>query len=460
MNFNHDIFREYDIRGKYNIDYDTSFAKELGRSIVEFSKTRLNIPLKIAVGVDARHSSIPLKNSLIEGLLSKGADVLDIGLVTSPISYFSCFNDDTVTGSVMITGSHNPPDYNGFKITIDKKSLSSDEIQNLKDILLNLSKTNDKTKGSLQVFDVITPYIKRLAKEFSHLEPFSFVVDCGNGAAGSATRQAFKACNLEPLVLFEKPDGDFPNHHPDPTIEKNLVQLKKSLKDSDYKLGIAYDGDADRIVVVTKEGRTIYSDELMSLFAKDVLQSHPKAKIIGDVKCSDEYYKLLKLWNAEPIMWKTGHSLIKKKVKDEQSPFGGEFSGHIFFNDRYYGFDDALYCSLRLIEIIQKSDVDSLESLLSYYPKTISSPEIRIEVGEIKKHELVDLYKKEIKEHAISTNELDGIRSTFATGWTLVRSSNTQPSITLRFEAQTDEDLNSLISLSSKILNLDLHSYL
>jgi len=452
MNFNHDIFREYDIRGKYTIDYDTTFAKELGRSVVEFSKALLNSPLKIAVGIDARHSSSPLKDSLIEGLCFEGADVLDLGLVTSPISYFSCFNDDSVTGSIMITGSHNPP--------IDKKTLSADEIQHLKNILLNLPNEDTKTKGTLQSFDIITPYINRLAEEFSHLKPFSFVVDCGNGAAGSATRKAFKACNLEPLVLFEEPDGDFPNHHPDPTIEKNLVQMKEKLKSSDYELGIAYDGDADRIVVVTKEGRTIYSDELMSLFAKDVLQSHPNAKIIGDVKCSDEYYKLLKLWNAEPIMWKTGHSLIKKKVKEENSPFGGEFSGHIFFNDRYYGFDDALYCSLRLIEIIQKSGVDSLESLLSYYPKTICSPELRIEVGESKKHELVELYKEKIKEHAQSTNELDGVRSTFATGWTLVRASNTQPSITLRFEAQSDEELKSLISLSSKILNLDLHSYL
>ena len=308
-------------------------------------------------------------------------------------------------------------------------------------------------------YDIITPYVKRLSEEFSHLKDLAFIVDCGNGAAGSVVRQAFEACNLKPKILFEKPDGNFPNHHPDPTIEKNLVDIKNALRDSDYKLGIAYDGDADRIVVITPKGRTVYADELLALYSKEVLKEHPGSKIIGDVKCSNEFYKLLRAWGAKPIMWKTGHSLIKKKVKDEKSPFGGEFSGHIFFNDRYYGYDDALYCSLRLIEIIQNHKDKNLDQLLDFYPKTFSSPEIRIEVGEKEKHKLVELYKSKIKRWSSDLNELDGVRATFETGWALVRCSNTQPSITLRFESTNKKDLDKIIQISSKILKINLKSH-
>jgi len=458
--FNHDIFREYDIRGKYEIDYDQNFAFLLGRAFVHFSKKYLNKPLKIALGMDARHSSKPLLNSFAEGINFEGVDALDLGLITSPVSYFSNFHDETITGAVMITGSHNPPEYNGFKITLNKNTLTSEEIQDLKHIILNLSETGAKNKGSFKSYDILTPYVHRLSEEFSNLSSMSFIVDCGNGAAGSVARRAFEACNLKPEILFEKPDGDFPNHHPDPTLEENLVEIKKLLKGSDYKFGVAYDGDADRIVIITPRGRTVFSDELMSLYSKEVLIDYPKAKIIGDVKCSDEFYKLLEKWGAQPIMWKTGHSLIKKKVKDEKSPFGGEFSGHIFFNDRYFGFDDALYCSLRLIEIMQKYKDKSLDELFDFYPETFSSPEIRIEVGEKEKHELVDLYKTEIKKICTNTNELDGIRATFDDGWALVRCSNTQPSITLRFEAISDKKLNEIISLSSDILNIDLRAHL
>jgi phosphomannomutase/phosphomannomutase/phosphoglucomutase len=459
MEINDEIFREYDIRGKYNIDYDDRFAFLLGRAFVIFSQKYINKPLKIALGKDARHSSTPLLNSVAEGINFEGADALDLGLVTSPVSYFSNFHDKEITGAVMITGSHNPPEYNGFKITLAQKTLTSEEIQELKKIVHSLKEDGVKEKGSFKPYDIITPYIERLGKEFSHLKDLPFVVDCGNGAAGSVVRKAFSACNLNPHILFEEPDGDFPNHHPDPTLEPNLTDIKKVLSDSNYKLGIAYDGDADRIVVITPKGRTVYADELMALYSKDVLREHPGSKIIGDVKCSDEFYKLLEKWGAKPIMWKTGHSLIKKKVKDEGSPFGGEFSGHIFFNDRYYGFDDAIYCSLRLIEIVQKHEDKTLDQLLEFYPKTFSSPEIRIEVGEKEKHELVELYKNKIKSWSKSTNELDGVRATFETGWALVRCSNTQPSITLRFESTNEKDLDKIIEISSEILKLDLKSY-
>lgn len=460
LDFNHDIFREYDVRGKYDIDYDLDFARELGRAFVHFSKDHLSKKIKIGLGRDARHSSLPLLNSIAEGILSEGGDVFDFGVITSPVSYFSNFYDEEITGAIMITGSHNPPEYNGFKITLDKKTLTSNEIQELKKNLLNLPTEYSEEKGQRVNYDILSPYVERLASEFSHLKDIPFVIDCGNGAAGSVARRGFKACNLNPEILFEEPDGDFPNHHPDPTIESNLKDIKNRLENSESRFGIAYDGDADRIVVITKSGRTIYSDELMSLYAKEVLKEHPGSKIIGDVKCSDEFYKLLKTWGAQGIMWKTGHSLIKKKVKDESSPFGGEFSGHIFFNDRYYGFDDALYCSLRLIEIVQNSEDKSLDELFSFYPQTFSSPEIRIEVGEKEKHEYVDLYRNKIKSLSLSLNELDGVRATFDEAWALVRCSNTQPSITLRFEASSEKELKRVMDLSSEILNLDLSRHL
>lgn len=461
MTYNPDIFREYDIRGKYNIDYNLDFAFNLGKALNKFSLDyfKNGQKIKIGVGIDARHSSQLLSAQLAQGLITAGADVLDLGLITSPVSYFANYALSDLTGTVMITGSHNPPEYNGFKITIDKKTLSSAEIQKLQNDLVHL-KDETPALGALSSFDIKPLYIKRMAKEFSHLKPLPFTVDCGNGAAGSVAREVFEACNLSPTILFEEPDGDFPHHHPDPTLEENLVQLKTAISENGSLFGIGYDGDADRIVVVTNSGRTVYADELMALYAKAVLLEYPGAKIIGDVKCSDQYYSILSEWGAQAIMWKTGHSLIKKKVLEEESPFGGEFSGHIFFNDRFYGFDDALYCSLRLIEIVQKSGGQSLDSLLSFYPKTYSSPEIRIEVGEKEKHLLVELFKSAIRPESLLLNEIDGARATFDNGWALVRVSNTQPAVTLRFEGKTEKDLNKIMENCFSILKLEIKKYI
>ena len=460
MIYNPVIFREYDIRGKYNVDYDLNFASSLGKALYKFSTDYFNNTkkIKIGVGIDARHSSKPLAENLCKGLISIGADVVDLGLITSPVSYFANYALPDLTGTVMITGSHNPPEYNGFKITIGNKTLSSDEIQKLQSYI-GVEEDPDTVAGSLLAFDIKPLYVKRLAEEFAHLKDIRFTIDCGNGAAGSVAKAVFNSCNLNPTVLFEEPDGDFPNHHPDPTLEENLIQLKNAIKENDSLFGIGYDGDADRIVVVTNSGRTVYTDELMALYAKTVLIEHPKAKIIGDVKCSDHYYSILKSWGAEAIMWKTGHSLIKKKVLEEDSPFGGEFSGHIFFNDRYYGFDDALYCSLRLIEIVQNSGGKNLDELLDFYPKTFSSPEIRIEVGEKEKHLMVEIFKKSIRSNCLFLNEIDGARATFENGWALVRVSNTQPAITLRFEGQTEKDLNKIMENCFSILKLQLKEY-
>ncbi len=453
MNYNDEIFREYDIRGKYNIDYDDEFAFKLGQAFYLFCKKYHSSPekLELAIGYDARHSSVPLSKKLAQGFSSMGGNVYEIGLVTSPVCYFSCYHINNLAGSIMITGSHNPPDYNGFKISLSNGTLTGEKIQELKGMFDQVSDSLEP--GFIKPFDIKTPYYKRIGEEFTHLKDIKFVVDCGNGAAGSVTRKAYEACGLNPVLLFEEPDGDFPNHHPDPTIEANLVDLKKAIKDEAAVFGIGYDGDADRIVVVDSSGKSIDTDKLMSIYAKSVLEKHPGATIVGDVKCSEEYFKLLKKWGANAIMWNTGHSLIKQKVKVEKAPFGGEFSGHIFFADRYYGYDDALYCSLRLIEILQETG-KSLDELLFEFPETFSTPEIRIEVGEKEKYEIVETYKKEIRAHAISVNEIDGVRAHFETGWALVRVSNTQPAVTMRFEAQSVKELDKIKEISSKILKI------
>jgi phosphomannomutase/phosphomannomutase/phosphoglucomutase len=447
------IFREYDIRGKFNIDFDLVLAKKLGQAFAIFCKESSSdsSQVKIALGKDARHSSQPILEALSEGIRSVGGDILDLGLITSPICYFSGFHIDDLTGSIMVTGSHNPPEYNGFKISVGKNTLTSERIQKLKDYVFSDISEVEK-KGSSAAFDILTPYVERIGSEFNFSD-FPFVVDCGNGAAGSVAKRLYQACGLNPTILFEKPDGDFPNHHPDPTLEENLIDLKKAVLESKAKFGVGYDGDADRIVIVSETGKTIYADELMSIYAYSVLQEHPGAEIVGDVKCSQEYFELLKKWGARPVMWKTGHSLIKNKVKSLKSPFGGEFSGHIFFADRFYGFDDALYCSLRLIEIMNKTG-SSVTQLLSEFPKTFSTPEIRIEVGEEKKYKMVEKYKSAIKEHCVSLIDTDGVRAHFEDGWALVRVSNTQPSITLRFEAKSEQNLNKIKEQAYSILEL------
>lgn len=451
LKYNSEIFREYDIRGKYEIDFNEDFAYALGKGFVQFCKDQGSTDkIKLALGRDARHSSLPLLNAMAKGMSDAGADVLDLGLITSPVCYFSCHHIHDLDGSIVITGSHNPPEYNGFKISLSQNTLTADKIKALESYVLNAGDAS--LNGSIETYDIITPYVARIAEEFQ-MKDTNFVVDCGNGAAGSVARRVYEAVGLNPLILFEKPDGDFPNHHPDPTLEENLVDLKKAVSDQKARFGVGYDGDADRIVIVTENGKTVYADELMSIYAKSVLEKHPGAEIVGDVKCSQEYFNLLEKWGAKPVMWMTGHSLIKQKVKDLKSPFGGEFSGHIFFADRFYGFDDAIYCSLRLIEIIEKTG-SSVSDLLSEFPTSFSTPELRIEVGEKEKYILVEKYKAEIRKHALSINEIDGVRAKFENGWGLVRVSNTQPSITLRFEANTEENLNSMKDQAFSILGL------
>ncbi len=437
------IFREYDIRGVYNSDFDIDFARTLGRAYASFLKNETGKVPTVSVGMDARLSSPNIKDAIIQGFVESGAKVYDLGLITTPMSYFSMFNLD-LCGGIMVTGSHNPPEYNGFKISLEQTTIYGDQIQELKKYIVENNFISGD--GSVEKFDISDAYVKRYAQEFVELDPnIGVVLDCGNGAAGAIVRRLYEAVGLRPIILFEEPDGRFPNHHPDPTVEENTEDLKKEVLAQRASIGIGFDGDADRIGLVDGTGRGILGDEIMMIISRDILQKQPRATIVGDVKCSDRLYDDIKRRGGNGIMWKTGHSLIKNKVKSEKAPFGGELSGHIFFSDRNYGYDDAPYAGLRLIEILSRSGL-TISQLLEGIPKSFSTPEIRIETSEENKFLLVkklqDYFTK--NEESQNVNTIDGVRVSYPDGWALVRASNTQPVITVRFESHSQEGLDRI----------------
>ena len=452
MKMNSVIFREYDIRGVYNSDFDLEFAKQLGRAFVTYvrAKTGQDRP-RLTLGYDARLSSPDVAAAIAEGFKASGAHVIHLGMVTSPISYFSTFAIDSVAGGIMVTGSHNPPEYNGFKISYGKTTIHGEEIKTLEKIILAKDFVDDK--GSEEKIDILTPYVERYKKEFGQLS-LPVVIDCGNGAAGAIARRMYEAVGLKPTILFEKPDGNFPNHHPDPTVEKNLVDLKAEVLRSGAKVGIGFDGDADRIGLLDHTGRFILGDEIMALIAQAILKEKPGSKIIGDVKCSDRLYDFIRQQGGEAIMWKTGHSLIKEKVKSEKAPFGGELSGHVFFADRNYGYDDALYAGLRVIEILAKTG-KTIPELLAGLPPSFNTPEIRIDTTEEKKHSIVARLKEKFAKPSqdYSTNLIDGIRVSYPDGWALARASNTQPVLVLRFESVTQAGLDRIQKSFEDVVN-------
>lgn len=438
------IFREYDIRGVYNSDFDADFAYTLGRSFSKFLKQNLKKDsLTVTVGYDARLSSPEISESLTKGFMESGVNVIRLGLVTTPISYYSMF-DLEVDGGIMVTGSHNPPDYNGFKISFGKTTLFGDDIQQLREIIEQ--KDFLQGEGHAKDHDIFPSYVKRYQEEFKDLKAIDLVLDCGNGAAGVAARRLYEAIGLKPDILFEEPDGRFPNHHPDPTVEKNLDDLKAAVKSKGAKVGIGFDGDCDRIGVVDHEGRFLLGDELMVIWSRDILKKTPGAKIIGDVKCSDRMYADIEKNGGKPIMWKTGHSLVKNKIKEEGSPFGGELSGHIFFSDRNYGYDDALYAGLRLVEVLSVTG-KTISELLEGLPDSFSTPEIRLDTTEEKKRKIVTKLEEHFKSFEnVELNFIDGVRVSYPDGWALVRASNTQPVVVVRFESHSEQRLQEIQS--------------
>lgn len=443
------IFREYDIRGVYEKDFDLVFAEQLAKSLTSFIVKRGKSKPLITVGYDARLSSPEIERAVVRGLEASGADVITLGLITTPISYFSMFHLHA-DGGFMITGSHNPPDYNGFKISYGKSTLFGDDIQELGRLLRESDFVTGK--GSVKSHDIFPAYVERYQKEFSNLKNIPVVLDCGNGAAGCIARRLYEAIGLTPDILFEKPDGRFPNHHPDPTVEENLSALKERVLSTSAKVGIGFDGDCDRIGVVDSEGRFLLGDELMVIWSRDILKKSPGAKIVGDVKCTDRLYADIAKNGGQPIMWKTGHSLIKNKIKEEKAPFGGELSGHIFFADRNYGYDDALYASLRLIEILSETGF-TLKQLLNGVPAAFNTPEIRLDTSEEKKKNIVEQLSNYFKKQPnVQLNFIDGVRVSYPDGWALVRASNTQPVVVVRFESHTQARLNEIKSTVLKVI--------
>lgn len=446
------IFREYDIRGVYNKEFDDAFAEELGRAYVVYMKENQGKSQPtVALGHDARLSSPNIIKALAKGITESGGSVIHLGLVTSPVCYFATFTLP-VDGAFQVTGSHNPPEYNGFKVSVGKATIFGEEIQKLRKIMekgVYLSGHGKESK-----VDIFPSYFERYKKEFGTLKEIKVVLDCGNGAGGVVARGLFNSVGLNPTILFEKPDGLFPNHHPDPTVEKNLKDLRAQVLKEGAVCGIGFDGDADRIGVVDHTGRMVYGDELMVVISRAILAEQKGAKIVGDVKCSDRLYQDIAKHGGIPIMWKTGHSLVKEKIKVEHAPFGGEMSGHVFFADRNYGYDDAPYAALRLVEILSKSG-KTIPQLLEGLPPAFNTPEIRIDTTEEKKILIVEKMKEAFAKGGpdFKADLTDGIRLSFKDGWALCRSSNTQPVLVVRYESSTQEGLNRIRSKVESVVN-------
>jgi phosphomannomutase/phosphoglucomutase len=435
------IFREYDVRGVADRDLTDELALDLGRSFGTFLRRRGNH--RIVVGRDCRLSSPRLHTALVRGLLETGVSIVDIGIGPTPMLYFSVFHLDA-DGGVQITGSHNPPQDNGFKLMSGKQTLAGDEVRELR-TLIERRDFDLPGRGEHTERDPLSAYVGYMRGNIQLARTdLRFAVDAGNGAGGPAALAAMHAVGLQPIEMYCEMDGAFPNHHPDPSLPENVEELVRRVVDEKLELGIAYDGDADRIGVVDDKGTIVYGDRLMILLSRQILKRHPGAAILGEVKCSQTLYDDVAKHGGRPIIWKTGHSLIKKKMRQESALLAGEVSGHIFFADRYYGYDDAIYASLRLLEIIAESG-KKLSELLADVPETHVTPEIRVDCPDEVKFGVVS----RVLEHYRATHQVldvDGARVNFEGGWGLVRASNTQPALVLRFEATSPERLDEIRS--------------
>lgn len=439
------VFREYDIRGFVGKELTDDFAYTLGRAYATLAKDKKKN--NIAIGWDCRLSSEGFANALSKGLSDEGIDVQLTGMGPTPQLYYAIFSGD-LGGGIQVTGSHNPPDMNGFKICLGKETLSGKDIQDIKQRALKLSPSASATKKgaikSVLMRDSYTAQLIENSKPYIGKRKLKVVVDGGNGVGGLVGPQALKSLGVDVIELFCDPDGNFPNHHPDPTELKNLTALIAKVKETKADFGIGWDGDADRIGVVDENGEVIYGDMLLLLFAREILKTVPHPTVIGDVKCSSLLFNDLKKRGANAIMWKTGHSLIKHKLKETSGDLAGEMSGHIFFKHRYFGFDDAMYASLRFIEIVSNTDLQ-VSKLLSDLPKMVSTPEIRADCPEEIKFKILEKAQKAFSDFTVDS--LDGVRISFEHGWGIVRASNTQPVLVMRFEAENKKDLEAYRAL-------------
>jgi phosphomannomutase/phosphoglucomutase len=436
---NPQVFREYDIRGVVEEDFDDDFVIDLGRA---YATMLLRAgKRKVTVGRDCRLSSDRLFHLLLEGLLPGGIDAVDIGVVPTPLLYFSVLHWN-MDGGVMITGSHNAAEYNGFKLGIGPSTIFGDQIQEARRIIEGRDFAPPPRHGSVSAQPILPEYAGFIRQSFNFKRSFKVVVDGGNGCGGTVAVPLMRELGLDTFGLFIEMDGRFPNHHPDPTVETNMQQLIAAVREQKALVGIAYDGDADRIGAIDERGKIVWGDELMVLFARAILKEQPGATIIGDVKCSQRMYDDIGAHGGRPIMWKTGHSLIKSKLKQEHAALAGEMSGHMFFADRYRGFDDAIYASFRLLEIIDREG-RGIADLLGDLPPSHATPEIRVDCPDETKFQVVSKLADYFRSR-YEVTEIDGVRVKFDSGWGLVRASNTQPALVLRFEAKDEGALSEI----------------
>jgi len=432
------IFRAYDIRGIVGETLDADVARQVGQAVGSLALENGAGP--VVVARDGRLSGRELVEGMIDGIASSGCDVIDIGAVPTGVLYFSAYELGPGTG-VMVTGSHNPPDYNGFKLLIGGDTLAGEQITGIYQRIRNGDLRVGK--GSINQESMVDRYREKISADIQMQRPLRIVADCGNGIGGACAADILRDIGATVIPLFDEVDGNFPNHHPDPSEPENLKDLIEAVELMEADLGVAFDGDADRLGVVTPEGRIIYADRLMMLFANDVLSRVPGSTIIYDVKCTGHLHEVIESAGGKAMMYKTGHSLIKKRMKEIDAPFAGEMSGHFFFKERWYGFDCGIYAAARLLEILAADERRPME-VLNSLPDSISTPELKVRMGEGENHAFVTEMQEKARFGDAKINTIDGVRADFADGWGLVRASNTTPVLVLRFDADSEEALKRI----------------
>ncbi|MFH1060058.1 MAG: phosphomannomutase/phosphoglucomutase [Pseudomonadota bacterium] len=434
------IFREYDIRGLVDQEISDQDVITLGRSIGTYMES--HGVRRITLGRDCRLSSDKYRDLLLEGLLATGRQVLDVGTCPTPLLYYSVWHYEA-EGGVMITASHNPPQYNGFKVLAGKSTIHGQEIRKLYDIAV--AGRFASGHGAVRSEEIVDPYMDYVAGNIKLAGPLKLAVDSGNGTAGPVAVPLMQRLGIEVIPLYCEMDGRFPNHEPDPTVLENIKDLRKAVVDNGLRAGIAYDGDSDRVGAVDEQGQPIWGDMLLAIFARSILKDHPGATFIGEVKCSKNLYDDIRNHGGTPVMWKAGHSLIKQKMAETGALLAGEMSGHMFFKHRWFGFDDAIYASLRLAELMSANPAP-LSTWLSDLPRMVSTPEIRVDCPDELKFKVVEQVTAKMRKD-YEVVDVDGVRVTFPDGWGLVRASNTQPALVMRFEAQSQTRLEEIQAL-------------
>ena len=440
--FPHHAFREYDIRGIADTDITEALAYQLGQAFAAMLPANATAP--VIVGRDVRLSGPVLQTALIRGLNEAGVDVMDIGIVPTPLAYYAV-HQLQASGSVHVTASHNPSQYNGFKMMIGTSSLHGDDIQRLKS-LMQTQHSKHKTIGTCKIFSITDHYIQFVVNDCPLSRPFKVVIDAGNGPSGLIAAPLYRQLGCEVIELYCEPDGRFPNHHPDPTVAENMIDLANTVRQHQADLGIAFDGDGDRVGIVDEQGTIIWSDMLLLLLSRQLLKAHPGATIISEIKSSQMLYNAIEQAGGTAIMWRTGHSLIKAKMKETGALLAGEMSGHLFFADRFFGFDDAAYAGARIMQMLADTGA-TFSELLADVPATICTPEIRVACSDAAKFNIIDQAIKHFRSLDYDIIDIDGMRIRFADGWALLRASNTQPALVMRFEAPDHQRLAEMREL-------------